>query len=300
MENYKDKYNGYLDLFESRLKQAVIGAKSGYTDVLLTAVEYAVLDGGKRVRPVLCMATADMLGVDIGVAVDYAVSVEMIHSYSLVHDDLPAMDNDDYRRGKLSTHKKYGEALGILAGDGLLTLASENVLSAISRNFGKIDSLRAVKAAKIIFECAGINGMVGGQAVDLSASRSIDKDSLKNTLDYIIENKTAKMIQAPILVASTLSGGKYYRELNDFGRNLGFLFQITDDILDEESNFAEMGKTCGKDKKDNKLTSVSVYGLDGAKQLALRYYEACKEILLKIDNNGFLTAFTESIYKRKH
>lgn len=300
MENYKDKYNAYLNLFESRLKQAVIGAKSEYTNTLSGAVEYAVLGGGKRVRPVLCMATAEMLGVDINVALDYAVSVEMIHSYSLVHDDLPAMDNDDYRRGKLSTHKKYGEALGILAGDGLLTLASENVLSAISRNFGKIDSLRAIKAAKTIFECAGINGMVGGQAVDLSANCLSKKGSLKNTLEYIIENKTAKMIQAPILVALTLSGGKYYQELKDYGRNLGFLFQITDDILDEESNFAEMGKTCGKDKKGNKLTSVSVYGLDGAKKLALRYYEACQEILLKIDNSEFLTAFTKSIYKRKH
>lgn len=300
MVNYKDKYNAYLDLFENRLKQAVSGVKEEYTNTLSSAVEYAVLDGGKRVRPVLCMATAEMLGADINVATDYAVSVEMIHSYSLVHDDLPAMDNDDYRRGKLSTHKKYGEALGILAGDGLLTLASENVLSAISRNSEKIDLLCAVNAAKTIFECAGINGMVGGQEVDLSANCSSEKGSLKNTLDYIIENKTAKMIQAPILVGSTLSGGKYYQELKDYGRNLGFLFQITDDILDEESNFAEMGKTCGKDKKNNKLTSVSVYGLDGAKKLALRYYEACQEILLKIDNSEFLTAFTESIYKRKH
>lgn len=300
MEKYNVKYKTYLDMFECALKKAVNGVTHRKSNLLSDAVNYAVLGGGKRVRPILCLATADLLGVDVSVAVDYAVTVEMIHSYSLVHDDLPSMDNDDYRRGKLSTHKKYGEALGILAGDGLLTLASENVLSAISRNAEKIDPLRAVKAAKIIFECAGVNGMVGGQAVDLNPGFSAENALPNDLLNYIIENKTAKMIQAPILVASILSGDKYYDELKDFGRNLGFLFQITDDILDEESNFAEMGKTCGKDKKDNKLTSVSVYGLNGAKELATEYYKSCKEILLKIDDKGFLTDFIETIYKRKH
>ena len=287
--NFKDKYAEYLNVFCDYLTEYFSSIK-GIPENLYSAMEYAVSGGGKRVRPVLCLAISDMLGVDVKKTLPFALAIEMIHSYSLVHDDLPAMDNDDYRRGKLSTHKKYGEAMGILAGDGLLNLAYEILLSV--NDF----SLNELKASRIIADYAGSKGMINGQVLDIEGENA---DNVSESALYdIVINKTAKLITAPILVASSLGGDKYFNELKEYGYNLGLLFQTTDDIFDATSTFEEIGKTPHKD--ENKITAIKVYGLEGAKLKASIYYENCKKILDLLPNNSFLSDFTDYIYTRKN
>lgn len=291
MMSIDEKYSIYLSKFNAFLQTKFAEFQKEYPNVLADAMIWAVDGGGKRVRPVLCLATADMLGVKLEDVIDFAFAIELIHSYSLVHDDLPAMDNDDYRRGKLSTHKKFGEAFGILAGDGLLTLALEYCLR--KQNFNANDA----KALKIICEYAGASGMIAGQVLDLQNEKN--PAFTKEILYSIYENKTAKLIMAPLLAASCIAGGKYFNELKEFGYNLGILFQITDDIMDEEGDLASIGKTPHKDKEADKLTSIKVFGFDGAKNKAKMHYEKCKEILNNIPNSEFLSGFTDKMYLRK-
>jgi geranylgeranyl diphosphate synthase type II len=233
-----------------------------------------------------------MLGLSFDDVKELALSIETIHSYSLVHDDLPAMDNDDYRRGKLSTHKKFGEANGILAGDALLNFAFEHSLS--KENL----TVNHAKALLEIGKCSGYLGMVGGQVLDLQNENN-PKDDLDVLFD-IVENKTAKLLIAPLVASSIIADRKYYDELFEFGYNLGFLFQITDDILDVEGTLESIGKTPNKDAESNKLTFVKYFGLDGAKAQAKERYEKCLQILSKIDNSEFLIEFTHKIYLRKN
>ncbi len=289
MLNYKDRYEKYLEKFNMQLDCAV-KSFSNAPELLKNAMEYAVLDGGKRIRPVLLMATADMLGVEFNAVKEFAVAIECIHSYSLVHDDLPAMDNDDYRRGKFSTHKKFGEAFGILAGDALLNFAFEYVLC--KNSFGELDA----KALSYLANCSGSLGMIAGQVLDLEN----EKANLvsEQVLYSIYENKTAKLIIAPIIIASILSGNKEYDKLYDFAYNLGVMFQIADDILDVEGDINTLGKTPNKDEQSGKLTAIKVFGLDGAKAKKTEHYNKCKCALSGINNNEFLISFTDAIYSR--
>ena len=288
---YKDQYKKYFDVFEEELKSVLCSFDNDAARVITEAMSYSVLNGGKRVRPVLCFATADALGIPLNDVKELAVAIEMIHSYSLVHDDLPAMDNDDYRRGKLSTHKKYGEAIGILAGDALLNFAFEVLLSKENVND------KYVKACRIIANYAGYSGMINGQVLDLTNEKNPNLD--EKVLYDIINNKTAKLITAPIIVVSEMAGGKYRDELLEFGFNLGALFQITDDIMDETGTLDEIGKTPHKDKEVDKLTSIKIFGLDGAKKLAEEHYIKCKNIITKLDNCEFLSQLTDAMYQRK-
>ena len=201
MVDYKTQYQKYLNAFNMQLDVA-FNSISSIPKILYDAMSYAVYDGGKRVRPVLCFATAEMLGLSCNDVKEFAVAIELIHSYSLVHDDLPAMDNDDYRRGKLSTHKKFGEANGILAGDALLNFAFEHCLS--REDF----TANHIKALKVLSEYAGASGMIAGQILDLQNEKNSTPD--ENTLYSIYYNKTAKLLTAPLLIASYVSGGKYY------------------------------------------------------------------------------------------
>lgn len=285
------KYNKYLDYFNEYLDATLSKLSDQAPKTVKDAMRYAVSGGGKRIRPILCMATSEILGVDFREAKELALAIELIHSYSLVHDDLPAMDNDDYRRGKLSTHKKFGEANGILAGDALLNFAFEVCLSKQNTDNNY------VKACRIVAEFAGYSGMIAGQVLDLENEKN-DSADLKILYD-IISNKTAKLITAPMLAASLLCGGKFYNELSEFGYNLGCLFQITDDIMDEEGTLESIGKTPHKDKEVGKLTSVKIFGLNGAKERAKYHYEQCRVALSKIDNNEFLSEFTDLMYERK-
>lgn len=288
---YKDQYKKYLDIFEEELNIVLHSLSSDAAQVITEAMSYSMLNGGKRVRPVLCFATADALGVSLNEVKELALAIEMIHSYSLVHDDLPAMDNDDYRRGKLSTHKKYGEAVGILTGDALLNFAFEVMLSKENVN------LNYVRACRVIANYAGYSGMVNGQVLDLANEKNSNVD--EKVLYDIINNKTAKLITAPILASCEIAGGKYRNELLEFGFNLGALFQITDDIMDETGTLEEIGKTPHKDKEVDKLTSIKIFGLSGAKMRAEEHYNKCKNIITKLDNCEFLSQLTDAMYQRK-
>lgn len=289
--DYKQQYDKYLSVFNDFLQDAYESLDFNAPKTITQAMNYAVQGGGKRIRPVLCLATADALSVPFEKVKEFCVAIESIHSYSLVHDDLPAMDNDDFRRGKLSTHKKFGEANGILAGDALLNFAFEYCLS--KNDF----TIEDAKALKIIAEFAGYRGMIAGQVLDLQNENNDCAD--EKVLYEIYFNKTAKLIMAPILVACALSGNKYYKNLYDYGYNLGILFQIIDDVMDVEGTLESIGKTPNKDKDSNKLTSVRVFGLEGAKNRAKFHYEQCKGALIGVKNSEFLALFADAMFVRR-
>lgn len=291
MFNFAEKYDEYLNFFNVSLENCLNSVDKTAPKVIKDAMKYAVGDGGKRVRPILCFAACEMLGKDKSAVKNLALGIEFIHSYSLVHDDLPAMDNDDYRRGKLSTHKKFGEAIGILTGDALLNFAFETMLKEEN------PSQFYLAAMALIAEYAGYSGMIGGQTLDLQNENNANATE-KDLYDVYL-NKTAKLISAPMLAASFVNGKKYYDEIKEYGYNLGILFQITDDIMDECGTLEQIGKTPHKDDAENKLTSVRIFGLDGAKDRAFTHYTKAKKIISEIDKIGFLTAFTDKMYERQ-
>ncbi|MBQ8197627.1 MAG: polyprenyl synthetase family protein [Clostridia bacterium] len=291
MINFNEKYKEYSDYFNSFLDDYFSKLNDKAPKLVKDAMAYAIKDGGKRIRPVLCFATAEALGLKKEDVIYEALAIEMIHSYSLVHDDLPAMDNDDFRRGKFSTHKKFGEANGILAGDALLNLAYETCLN--KPDFNTYDA----NALRVIADCAGYSGMIAGQILDLEAEKGGKRD--ENLLLSIYENKTGKLIIAPLLAASAICGNKYFDELKELGYNLGIIFQFTDDILDVEGTLTSLGKTPNKDLISDKFTSVAFYGLDGAKRENEKYYQKCLEILNKIPNSEFLIGLVNYVYSRK-
>lgn len=247
-----------------------------YPEVISKGMRYSLLNGGKRIRPNLLLMTLDLLGKKIENGIPTAVAIEMIHTYSLVHDDLPAMDNDDYRRGQLTTHKKYGEANGILIGDSLLTHAfyiltdkNENIIS-----YEKIFNI-----VKKTADYAGINGMIGGQTVDIeSESKVINFETLK----YIHANKTGKLLKLPV-ECGCIIGDATEDECNvleKFAELIGIAFQIKDDILDIEGDFEKLGKPVGSDVEQEKSTYPSVLGMEKSKSLLEETVNNAKKILI--------------------
>ena len=246
-----------------------------YPHVIAEGMRYAVLNGGKRIRPVLILMTLDILGKDETLGLPSGAALEMIHSYSLVHDDLPALDNDDYRRGKLTTHKKFGEAEGILIGDSLLTHAF-NVLT--EKNEGVISDKKIVEIVKLTSSYAGINGMIGGQTVDVeSEGKKIDMETLK----YIHKNKTGKLLKLPIEIGCVIGdASKEIREkLEEYADLIGLAFQIKDDILDVEGDFEKLGKPVGSDAELEKSTYPSLIGMEESKKLLDETLEKAKKII---------------------
>jgi geranylgeranyl diphosphate synthase type II len=226
------------------------------------AMRYSVFAGGKRIRPILCLETARIFDENIAPAHYPACAIEFIHTYSLIHDDLPALDNDDLRRGKPTNHKKFGEAAAILAGDALLTLAFETLAAT------PVDATRRVAIITEISAAAGtINGMVGGQVADLEAER---KRITSEMLEYIHRSKTGAIIRASITSGALCAGAapEDVARLRNFGESLGLLFQVTDDILDVEETSAALGKTAGKDAAQQKATYPAVHGLERSHQIA--------------------------------
>ena len=291
MADYKVEFSRYQNLFEQCLKDVFSNLNESAPTVIVEAMNYAVKNGGKRVRPVLCFSACEALGGNPLKAKELAVALECIHSYSLVHDDLPAMDNDDFRRGKPSTHKKFGEANGILAGDALLNFAFEVVLS--KKDFNDKDA----KALSVLADCAGYSGMIAGQVLDLENENACNVDS--EILYKIYENKTAKLITAPLLIASILCDFKHYDSLKDLGYHLGIAFQMVDDLMDVEGTLESIGKTPNKDKEENKLTSIKVFGIDGVRERIKYHHGKCNEILSKIDNSSFLIELSNAMAVRK-
>jgi geranylgeranyl diphosphate synthase, type II len=226
------------------------------------AMRYSIFAGGKRIRPILCLESARIFTGNVDGAIQAACALEFIHTYSLIHDDLPALDNDDLRRGKPTNHKVFGEAMAILAGDGLLTLAFETLANA------PIEPARRVRVVSEIGAAAGtVDGMVGGQVADVEAGgKPVDA----GTLEYIHRSKTAALIRGSI-VAGAISGGAPdgdVERLRKFGDLIGWAFQVVDDILDVEESSASLGKTAGKDQEQQKATYPALYGLEKSRAIA--------------------------------
>ncbi|WP_105618124.1 polyprenyl synthetase family protein [Vallitalea okinawensis] len=241
-----------------RLKAYIPNIK-GYDEIIYEAMSYSYFAGGKRLRPLLMLTASQLFNCDEEEVYPFAAALEMIHTYSLIHDDLPAMDNDDYRRGKLTNHKVYGEDMAILAGDGLLNLAYETMSLACM----KTEKREQIKAMHVIAESAGTRGMIGGQVVDiLSEGKIISIDQLT----YIHEKKTSKLIQAALVAGAVLAGAseKDICNMEEFGLKLGLAFQIQDDILDVTSTMEQLGKPIGSDEKNQKKTYVTMVGLEPA------------------------------------
>lgn len=256
------------------------------------AMRYSLIAPGKRVRPNLLYEVVKGYGLLESVADEFACAIEMIHTYSLIHDDLPAMDNDDLRRGRLTCHKQFDEATAILAGDGLLTYAFDVAFSSTA------DPSIVVKCIQVLAQCAGSNGMVLGQDLDMNESNTSDWDYVRKVHKY----KTGCLLSAPLMMGALLAGknDETVRQWHEIGISLGLAFQIQDDILDVELSSEEFGKS-NSDEKNDKKTSVSLLGLEQSKELMISEYEKVKQSISEMhDFNGEkLISFIESIEKRR-
>lgn len=253
--------------------------KEGFQKTIFEAMNYSIRVGGKRLRPMLMEATYQMFGGEGKIIEPFMAAIEMIHTYSLVHDDLPAMDNDMYRRGKLTTHAVYGEAMGILAGDALLNyayetagkafaLAAEQAKLAAEEELGFAVYDRVIRAYTLLAECAGVYGMVGGQVVDVESDGEDAPEITKEKLDFIYDKKTGALLCASMGIGAIL-GGASQKEIDiilKVAKKVGLAFQIQDDILDVTSTLEVLGKPIGSDTKNNKATYVSFEGLEKAKE----------------------------------
>lgn len=268
-----------------------------YQKTIVDAMSYSVLAGGKRLRPMLMEAAYQMFD-GIGQDIDsFMAAIEMIHTYSLVHDDLPAMDNDMYRRGKKTTHAVYGEAMGILAGDALLNYAFETVADALVRCNG---DMRMIRAYAVLSRKAGIYGMIGGQVVDVESEKKGQKVD-QNCLDFIYRLKTGALIEASLMIGAILAGAsdEEVTFMEQAGTKLGLAFQIQDDILDVTSSLEVLGKTIGSDERNEKATYVAFEGLEKAKTEVERLSKEAVQILdgLKKDHTFLKELFLYLIHR---
>lgn len=290
--NFAEQLAGYITRVEKGLEQLLPGGSERPVR-LHEAMRYAAQGGGKRLRPVMTLAAAEVFGAAGNTALPAAIAVECIHTYSLVHDDLPCMDNDDLRRGRATTHKAFDEATALLAGDALLThaffLLAENYSGELPRNL-----------IRELADAAGSRRLIGGQMEDLLAEKRTD--ATQDELEFIHLNKTAAMIEAA-LVLGGLVGHANKDDLGSLrlgGRHLGLAFQIIDDILDATADTATLGKTAGKDAKADKTTYVKLHGLDRARQLATEQTEKAVAAFSRLPNGAvFLVELTRQLTSRK-
>lgn len=251
-------------------------------DDIYKAVRYSVFNGGKRIRPILCLAAADAVGGDLGSVITIACALELIHSYSLIHDDLPAMDNDDFRRGKPTCHKVFGEDIAILAGDALLTEAF--VLLSRTEKV-RLSAEKRLMVIQEIAQAAGIDGMVGGQALDVLSEKFAPDEK---TLREIHRRKTGALIAAAVKSGAIISGApkEKIQALAEYGINVGLAFQIADDILNVEGDRELMGKETGSDAARGKLTYPSLMGLEKAKEKLTKHIDAAEVSLSDFDERA--------------
>lgn len=263
---------------------------------LLEAMRYSLEAGGKRLRPVMLLAACDMAGGDTATAIPFACAIEMIHTYSLIHDDLPAMDNDDLRRGKPTNHKVFGEGLAILAGDGLLNAAAELMARAALR---MADS-RGIRALEIIMRHAGVTGMIAGQTRDVLSEGEKPREDL---VAYIHSHKTADLLEAPMEAGLALAGAdeEQIRAGWEYGYHLGLAFQMTDDLLDVTGNAALLGKNTGMDAALDKMTWVALRGTEGTRKDAGEQVEKAVEAIDRLPwEHQFFTDIVRGIITRDH
>ncbi len=289
--NFKNNYDNYKSLVESEINNYI--QKLSCHPQLKASFEYSLSAGGKRIRPVMFLACLNMLGIDHTKYLSIALALEFIHTYSLIHDDLPAIDNDEYRRGKFCNHVVFGEGTAILAGDALLNCAMEISLDCV-------DGKNVLDAVKYLFHAAGINGMINGQVYDIYFQNNPINENKEQLLEITDQLKTGKLLMAPLVMASLIANGKHLKELTEIGCLTGKLFQFTDDLLDVVGVFEQMGKTIGKDFNSNKLTAISVYGIQQTKCLINQTYDNIIKILKNIDNNCFFIDFYEYIKNRNY
>lgn len=294
MSNYT--VDEYVALIEKELSKRLYKVENGQ-DYVRDAMNYSLSNGGKRIRPILVLEFCRLCGGNIDDAMNFACAIEMIHTYSLIHDDLPCMDNDDFRRGKLSCHKAYGEEYALLAGDGLLTLAFETAL--LDGN-GVLPENK-IRAVRTLASLAGIGGMVGGQVLDLQAEKTApDYDKIK-TIDSL---KTGALIKAAVLLgcfAANVTDEAKLAAAQKYAECIGFAFQIVDDILDVTSDTETLGKPVGSDVKNEKVTYVSLLGIEASKQTVEQLTNEALEALEAFDGekSEFLKNFAISLADRK-
>jgi len=288
----KNKINNIEDFIRN-----IIGEENNPQGVIYEAMNYSLLSGGKRLRPVLLLASYELFKDNSTDVMPFACSMEMIHTYSLIHDDLPAMDNDDYRRGKLSNHKKYGEAIAILAGDGLLNKAFETGIKAC---LSYDDKSRGLEALNIIAKASGVDGMIGGQVVDMSGHEKIK--TLEN-LKYMYSLKTGAIIKSSIIAGAILGGADeaQLESLEIFADKIGLAFQIEDDILDVTSTLEKLGKKTGSDIANDKITYLSFVSIEEAQSQAEQLTKEATGVLSIFgDKAKYLIELAESLTKRDH
>jgi geranylgeranyl diphosphate synthase type II len=278
--------------------------EEGYAKTCIEAMNYSLMAGGKRLRPVMMLEAYRLFSknADEAVVEPFLAAIEMIHTYSLVHDDLPCMDNDEYRRGRKTTHAVYGAGMATLAGDGLLNFAYETAVKGALAG-GELSDYdgdnrnRFLAALEVLTTKAGIYGMVGGQCADIMAENAdLADDQMKDVLAYIDENKTGALIESSLMVGAILGGASeaQVRMIEKAGSNVGIAFQIQDDILDIVGDQAELGKPVGSDEKNNKTTYVSLYGMDEARNKVKELSDEAASILREL---GFSGSFLEGLFE---
>ncbi len=273
--------------------------EKGYQKTVLEAMNYSLMAGGKRLRPMMMQETYRLFGGNGTVIEPFMAAIEMIHTYSLVHDDLPAMDDDEYRRGRKTTHTVYGEAIGILAGDGLLNYAFETALKAFEEP--QADLRKVAQAMAVLARKAGVYGMIGGQTADIKAEEQTESLT-RDQLLYIHENKTAALIQAAMMVGAILAGAakEEISRIEKCAYNIGIAFQIQDDILDVIGDSEELGKPVGSDEKNHKQTYVTLNGLKQSQDEVRTLSKEAVNILDEIDGDGeFLKQLVITLIDRR-
>jgi geranylgeranyl diphosphate synthase, type II len=267
-----------------------------YPEKIYEAMRYSLMAGGKRLRPILCLATCELSGGTIEMAMPTACALEMIHTMSLIHDDLPAMDNDDYRRGKLTNHKVFGDDIAILAGDGLLAYAFEY----LAVHTQGVPAERLLKVVARLGHAVAATGLVGGQVVDLDSEGESDVTIEK--LNFIHTHKTGALLEASVVSGAELASAdhKTLQQLTRYANNIGLAFQIIDDVLDITATYEELGKTAGKDLQAQKATYPSLWGIDESRRQARRLVQEAQAILADFGDKALpLMALADYITERK-
>ena len=299
MVNFQDELKKRTEEIEAVLKSC-LPKEEGFAKTMAQAMNYSVLAGGKRLRPMLILETSRMFGGEDKLAYPFMAAMEMIHTHSLVHDDLPALDNDDYRRGRLTTHKVYGEAMGVLSGVALLNYAYEVMLTAFDLAEDEKARARVIKALKVMSHKTGLYGMLGGQSVDVEND---GKPMSREMLDYIYENKTSALIEGSMMAGAILGGAsaEEVAVVEKAASGIGLAFQIQDDILDVTSTAEELGKPIHSDEKNHKTTYVTLMGIDKASQQVAELSEEAVKLLegLNKKNEFLFTLVKELVGRRK-
>lgn len=303
--NFKEQLNERTAQVEAVI-QKYLPEETGYQKTVLEAMNYSVMAGGKRLRPMLMQECFKLFSGEGELVEPFMAALEMIHNYSLVHDDLPAMDNDEYRRGRKTTWTVYGDGMAVLAGDGLLNLAYETAAEAFALVDDYESVKRVAKAIKILGRKAGVYGMIGGQTADIEAESS-KEDLTEELLLFIHENKTAALIQAAMMIGALLAGADEaaVKKMEKAAWNIGIAFQIQDDILDVTSTTEVLGKPVGSDEKNHKLTYVYLNGLEKAREDVEKLSREALEILASFANgkdgntSEFLLILVESLITRE-